>query len=82
MEEVEEEAEEVEEEDREAALVTGSVLALSLSALSMAIVNVPLIVQEDQGVDQVRVEVVVGAGVEVEEEGVVDMVDQLPQMLL
>ena len=80
MEEVEEGAEEA--EDREAAPVTGSVLALSLSALSMAIVNVPLIVQEDQGVDQVRVEVVVGAGVEVEEEGVVDMVDRLQQMLL
>ena len=77
-----EEEEEVEEEDREAALVTGSVLALSLSVLSMAIVNVPLIVQEDKGVDQVRVEVVVGAGVEVEEEGVVDMVDRLQQMLL
>ena len=82
MEEVEEEAEEVEEDNREAALVTGSVLALSLSALSMAIVNVPLIVQEDQGVDQVRVEVVLGAGVEVAEEGVVDMADLLPQMLL
>ena len=81
--EEEEELEEV-EEDKEAALEAGSVLAINRYAQNMAIVNAPRIDQEDLDVDRELEEVVVDmvtveAGV-VEEEEVVDM--EVQQILL
>ena len=82
--EEEEELEEV-EEDKEAALEAGSVLAINRYAQNMAIVNAPRIDQEDLDVDRELEEVVVDmvtveAGVVEEEEEVVDM--EVQQILL